>query len=77
MTGEPALLRIPTSFRSVDAVLETARKLDLSNVMVLSEREDGSLVFLETDMTLAEANWLLDRMKFLLCGAFDAQRKGP
>lgn len=62
----PQLLRVPTTFHSVADVLETAKQLDLNNVMVLSEREDGALVFLETDMTLASANWLLDRMKMLL-----------
>lgn len=74
---EPTLLRVPLIFYSVDAVLETARKLDLSNVMVLSEREDGSLVFLETEMNLAQANWLLDRMKLLLLLPDSHERKGP
>ncbi len=74
---EPTLLRVPVSFQSVEAVLETARKLDLSNVMVLSEREDGSLVFLETDMSVAQANWLLDRMKALLLMPDSHERKVP
>jgi hypothetical protein len=60
------LLRIPETFRSVEEVLATAAKLDLPNVLVLSELENGNLVFLETDMTVAQANWLLDRMKALL-----------
>lgn len=64
----PRLLRVPTSFHSVDDVLETAKKLDLSNVLVLSEREDGSIVFLDNEMTMAQANWVLDRVKALLVG---------
>jgi hypothetical protein len=61
MTKEPQLLRVPRTIRSVDDVLETAKKLNLPNVLVLSEREDGSVVFLETEMTPASANWLLDK----------------
>lgn len=55
----PQLLRVPTKFRTVNDVLETANKMGLSNVLVLSEKEDGSLVFLETEMTFASTNWLL------------------
>jgi hypothetical protein len=66
MGVEPELLRVPQHFQSVEAVLETAKKMNLPNVLVISEREDGSLVFLETDMTVAEANWLLDRLKMVL-----------
>jgi hypothetical protein len=60
------LLRIPQTFHTVEAVLATAKQLDLPNVLVLSELEDGRLVFLETEMSVASANWLLDRMKTLL-----------
>ena len=64
--GEPKLLRVPERFQSVDAVLEVAKKLDLPNILIISELENGNLVFLETDMSIASANWLLDRLKFLL-----------
>jgi hypothetical protein len=64
--NKPKLLRVPKRFSSVEEVLNTARQLDLSNILVLSEKEDGSLVFLETEMTFASTNWLLDRMKTLL-----------
>lgn len=60
------LLRVPGKFRSVADVLATAGKMNLSNVLLLSEREDGSLVFLETEMSVASTNWLLDRMKMLM-----------
>ena len=48
-------------------------------VLVLSEREDGSLVFLDNDLTLAQANWLLDRMKALLItpNTFERQEGVP
>ena len=62
----PVLLRVPDHFQSVDEVLGCAAKMGLRNVLVLSEREDGSLVFLANDLTAAQANWLLDRMKALL-----------
>jgi hypothetical protein len=60
------MLRVPTRFQSVDEVLGAARQMNLPNVLLLSELEDGKIVFLETDMTLASTNWLLDRMKMLL-----------
>lgn len=66
MSDEPRLLRVPSKFQTVEAVLETARKMDLPNVLVLSELPDGSLVFLETEMTVASTNWLLDRIKMLI-----------
>mgnify|MGYP001583310869 CR=1 FL=1 len=69
------LLRVPQHFHSVEDVLETAKKMDLKNVLVLSEREDGSLVFLDSDLTLAEANWLADRMKALMLTPSAFKRK--
>jgi hypothetical protein len=64
---EGVVLRIPETFRSVDDVLGAASKLDLENCIVISERGDGSLVFLATEVSAAQANWLLDRIKALLC----------
>lgn len=66
--SEPRLLRIPEHFHSVDDMLGAAAQLELTNALLISEREDGSLVFLDTDLNLAQANWLLDRMKLLLVG---------
>ncbi len=67
MAEQPKLLRIPTTFRSVEDVLECAKKMDLPNVVVLSERENGSLVMLTDNVcTLASCNWLLDRMKMAM-----------
>ena len=68
MTSDtPKLLRVPEHFKSVDEVLGAASMMHLDNVLVLSEREDGSLVFLTTDDTnFAECNWLLDKMKTLM-----------
>lgn len=76
MSDQPKLLRVPTRFGSVDEVLSTARQMDLPNVLVLSEMEDGSLVFLETEMTCASTNWLLDRMKMLLLAPDSFERVG-
>lgn len=62
--SEPQLLRIPKSFRSVDDILATAAKLSLDNIIILSQRDDGSVVFLHNDaMTVANTNWLLDTAK--------------
>lgn len=66
--SKPRLLRIPEHFHSVDDMLGAAAQLELTNALLISEREDGSLVFLDTDLNLAQANWLLDRMKLLLVG---------
>lgn len=63
---KPSLLRVPEHFRSVEEVLGAASQMNLPNVLVLSEMQDGRLVFLDNDLTLAQANWLLDRMKALL-----------
>jgi hypothetical protein len=71
----PELLRVPFHFHTVADVLACAGKLNLPNVLVLSEREDGTLVFLDNDLTLAQANWLLDRMKALLITPNQFHRK--
>ena len=63
---KPKLLRIPQKFNNSEEVLGVASKLNLSNILVLSETKDGDIVFLDTDFTAAEANWLLDRVKVLL-----------
>lgn len=76
MNDGPSLLRIPRKFQSVEAVLETAKRLDLSNVLLISEMPDGSLVFLETEMSVASTNWLLDRMKMLLLLPESHERTG-
>ena len=69
MTDQPKLLRVPVRFESVDAVLETARRMDLSNVLVLSVRENGNIVFLDSPgLTVAEANWMVDQAKRIILG---------
>lgn len=78
MSDEPKLLRIPTSFHSVEDVLETARKMNLPNVLVLAEMENGNLVFLGApDLSLSATNWLLDRMKYLMLEPNSFERQGP
>ena len=66
MSSAPQLLRVPQTFHSVDEVLACAQKMDLPNVLVLSELDDGRIVFLDDWLNLAQTNWLLDRMKMLL-----------
>lgn len=68
MSDDIPLLRIPTISRTTADLLGLAGHLDLPNAVLLSEREDGSLVFLTTDMSLAQANWMIDRMKMILLG---------
>lgn len=60
-------LPIPPHHRSVDDVLATAKRLDLGNIVVLSEMEDGSMVFLHgPDLRTPEVLWLLECGKRLL-----------
>lgn len=66
--SEPKLLRVPHAFHSVGDVIETARQLNLSSVLVLSEREDGSIVLLDSGLTCAQVNWLADRAKQIVLG---------
>lgn len=75
MTDHPVLLRIPSVSRSTADLLGIAAQLDLPNAVLLSERADGTLVFLTTEMTGAEANWMLDRLKAVLLGPHPDHRK--
>ena len=61
----PKLLQIPRTLHSVNEALGVAKQLELDNILILSERADGGLIFLcaPGDMTLAQSNWLLDKMK--------------
>lgn len=63
---KPSLLRIPTSFHSIDEVLGAAAKMNLPHCLVISETESGGLVLLDSGMTMAQTNWLLDRLKALM-----------
>lgn len=60
------LLRIPQHFHTVADVLGTAEKLNLPNILVLSELENGNLVILDDGLSLAQANWIVDRFKQLM-----------
>lgn len=76
MADEPKLLRVPQRFASPAEALACAAKMELPNVLILSEMEDGSLVFLDApDLELAHVNWLLDRMKLLMLAPQDFSRR--
>lgn len=76
--SEPKLLQIPSRIHTVADLLAVAGKLGLTNAMVLSQREDGSIVFMTTaPMTLAEANWLADSAKNIIWEGVSANRRGP
>jgi hypothetical protein len=78
MTDEPKLLRIPRSFHSVSDVLETAKKMDLCNILVVSETEDGNLIVMDAPaLTVSHTNWLIDRVKTWLLMPDSFDRKGP
>ena len=69
MTAEPKLLRVPQRFETVEQVLACAAKMNLTNVLVLSQRDNGNIVFLDSpELTLAQANWLVDQAKAIILG---------
>lgn len=76
MTDVP-LLRVPRSFHSVADVLACAAKMDLPNCVVISELENGSLVLLDSGLTMAQTNWTLDRLKALMLAPSQPARTGP
>lgn len=69
MAEAPKLLRVPERFESIEAVFACALKMNLTNVLVLSQRENGNIVFLESPgLTACEANWLIDQAKRIFLG---------
>ena len=74
--GEVTLLRVPRQFHSVVDVLAVAQRMDLPNVLVLSELADGKLVFLDSGLNMGECNWLLDRLKALMVAPHQPMRGG-
>lgn len=76
MSDVPQLLRIPKTLRTVEDVLETAKKMNLGHVMVISETEAGGVVCLHSNLTAAEINWLADKVKMLTIMPQQFQRDG-
>ena len=69
MEQPPKLLRVPVRFESVEHVLKTAAQMELTNILILSQRENGNLVFLDSPgLTCAEANWMVDQAKRIILG---------
>jgi hypothetical protein len=66
---EPPLLRVPNHFHNVEDVLACAGKMKLPNVLVLSQLENGNVVFLDSGLSFAETNWLLDTFKITMLTA--------
>lgn len=77
MNDQPPLLRIPETFHSVDEALACAGKLNLPNCVVISEKDDGSLVLLDSGLNMGEINWILDRLKHLMMSPDQSARRGP
>lgn len=63
---KPPLLRVPQHFHSVEDVLACAAQMNLPNCVVISELENGSLVLLDSGLTMAQTNWTIDRLKALM-----------
>lgn len=66
---EPKLLRVPQRFKDTQEVIACASRMDFRNILILSQREDGGVVFLHSnEMTMSEANWLVDNAKRIILG---------
>lgn len=66
MSDGPRLLKFPTTVtrETVKDVLARASAANLSQVLILSYDEEGTIHYFESDeMTIANANWLLDCYK--------------
>ena len=71
MSDGPRLLKFPSVTReTVKDVLARASAANLSQVLILSYDEEGTIHYFESDeMTIANANWLLDCYKYHLQAA--------
>ena len=67
-TASVPLLRIPTVSRSVPELLGVARRLGMPHAVLIGQRENGNYVMLTTDLSSAEANWMIDKLKAILLG---------
>lgn len=69
MADGPKLVRFPAA-ESVTARAALQKALDepepLTNVLVLSARENGDIYHVSGNLTMGEANWILDSYKFHL-----------
>lgn len=72
----PKLLKVPDRLRTAGDVLNTALRMDLDEVIVLSQKPEGGLIWLAQDgMTCERSNWLLDTFKQFLLGSGVWERK--
>lgn len=66
----PTLLKFPApESTTTRGALQRAldEKVPLTNVLILSQRENGNIYHVATDsMTLGDLNWLVDSYKFWL-----------
>ena len=59
-------------------LLEKALKDDLTNVIILSQRENGDIYHAECDsMTLGEVNWIIDSYKAWLMNTAGEKHDAP
>lgn len=70
----PELLKVPDRFQSVAEVLACAQRMNLLDVIVLSETEEGNLVLLHHGLDRGEMNFLLDRLKLILLDAVEWEK---
>lgn len=66
MTSGPTLVRFPAPDKvGAREALQRAMDADLTNVIILSQRENGDIYHIESDdLTLATVNWIIDSFKW-------------
>jgi hypothetical protein len=64
----------PGKCHSLEEIIGVIRQVNPPRVVVIFEQTDADmgLTMLSTDMTFGDANWLLDRAKYLLHRDVDA-----
>ena len=68
----------PPHCRSVDDALAVAKHMDLPNIVILSELDDGAMLVLHAvDLTAAQLLWTLECGKRLLMSDFKLVRGAP
>ena len=76
MVDKPTLMKFPApDRRGVDEALRKALDDKLTNVIILSERESGAIYHVTSDdLTLAQANWIIDSYKRWIMQQADKDR---
>jgi hypothetical protein len=65
LRGGVSKLPIPLVFRSIGEFLDHLKQHGMKAILLV-ETEDGKITFEDTNMTLSETIWILERMKHFI-----------